>query len=649
MGKRKKAVAAVFSVMVLLTVVSRAAASFTVARVRVEQPQARKIIHTVTGDGVVGQLQEQAVYATADVRVANVRVRAGQTVKKGQILARLDTESLKEKMQALSDEVSQLELENDALASAQAKNAAEKKTARARAKEDYDATVQRTKDAIEEAKKQAKDTQTRLRKAQAEAYETKLAELKAAVKEAKKAYEDAVDVREREVRAAERAVEDAQSRPSETYDDAITQISIDQKEREIAASVRKWNALARQITTVQQQISDCSSEQQELQNQLLASTDDGEKLTLQAQINEKKTQIATLQTQKDALYEQWEEQGDTINDQKDALEAAKLSQQAKENEKSSEEEARKQTLLRAQEDYDDVVKKNDQLVSDAARKWADAKQALADFLEDTDDDVPEDSTLQEADRAVETARQQQKEQTQAAKRAWEDATATEAEDHTIEINAIQLAQKKRQIALLQKEIRNGGKVTAPLSGMVTNIGVATGEKTGDTAAFLLADLSGGLRFTTEISRADAAYVAAGDTVTLTAGEEHYEGLTVLSAETSTDGSVKLTVYVKKHTLAVGTQATMEAQQTSDEYRVTVPLTAVHVEQDKYFVYTMENIDTVLGSQYAAKKVYVSVKEKNAQYAALADADLSAEDLVITDTDAMLSAGERVRLQEEGDL
>ena len=61
MGKLGKAFLFLLTVMLLLTALSRTAASFTVAQVHVEQPQARRIIHTVNGDGIIEKMGERPV------------------------------------------------------------------------------------------------------------------------------------------------------------------------------------------------------------------------------------------------------------------------------------------------------------------------------------------------------------------------------------------------------------------------------------------------------------------------------------------------------------------------------------------------------------------------------------------------------------
>lgn len=599
MGKPAKIFVALLGIMLLFTGISRSAASFTVAQVRIEQPQARKIEHKVTGDGTVEKLSEQAVYASADILVAKVKVREGQNVKKGQTLAVLDMDSLKDNIQALSDDIEVLQLQNDALAFAEAKKDSERKQAISRAKEDYADTVKNNADAVRDAKKDVKDAKTKLRREQAQAYEKKLEELQAAVKDAKKAYGDALEQQKTEEQQAKRAIEDAAKTPDNDYSDTITQIEINQKQRKLDAEQKKLDALTKQKS----------------------------------------------EEPSDSCDEQWENQYNTVQDLKDELAIARLQQQAKKNEASSQEADRRQTLTRAQEDYENVVSKNEKLVSEAEQKWKEARQKLQVFAQEEDEEPQDTSVVETAKKAVKTAKQQQKQQNKAARRAQEDAAKKEVKDNSAEINSVTIVQKQQQLTALQKLKAHGGKVKAQMNGVVSSVQLAVGEKTPDTAAFLLADTSGGLRFTTQISKEDAVYVDIGDEVTLKVQNQTWENMTVLSTETEEDQTVKVTIYVPKKTISLGTNASMELRKTSEEYAVTVPVAAIHSEKNKYFVYTMEKADTVLGGQYVAKKINVTIAEKNAEYAAIKEGDLSSGDSVIVDSDAILSAGETVRLQE----
>ena len=56
-------------------------------------------------------------------------------------------------------------------------------------------------------------------------------------------------------------------------------------------------------------------------------------------------------------------------------------------------------------------------------------------------------------------------------------------------------------------------------------------------------------------------------------------------------------------------------------------------------------ESVLGGQFAAQRMDVTVAEKNGQYAAISNSSLTKESDVIVVSDGMISDGERVRLQE----
>lgn len=595
MGKLGKAFTFLLAVMLLLTATSRAAASFTVAQVSVEAPQARRIVHTVMGDGVVEKMDECPVYAPASVLVDAVCVQEGQSVKKGGVLAQLDMKSIEEARKALADEIEKLRLSGEALAANERRAAQERSRAHGRAQEDYERAVSGGALSKEAAEQQVEDAREKLADAKRQAgaeSDAKLAELAAAEEAAKSAYESALEQEESALLAAKRTLEDAGKTPADDYGIELLQLEITQKQRKINELYRqKW--------------------------------EDPEDLR---SIND---QITALQNEITALDYQLKEKTSA---------AAKAAQE------------RAQALARAQEDYDRTAEKYAALVRDAKQAWDEAQEKLDEFMRDAQDG--ENASVKAAREALEEAKRQEKEQERAqeekerqAKRALEDASAPGAADGSAEINRIAMEELKRQLALLDGAKQSGGEVTAQIDGTVTLVQLTVGQKTPETAAFLMSDTSGGMRFTTQVSKEDAAYVAAGDAVSLKSGDQTYEDLAVLSLETNEDETVKVTVYVPGDTLSLGARAGMELSKQSEEYSVTVPLAAVYTQNEKNFVYVMEEEDTVLGGAFAAVRVDVTVAEKNGMFAALEDCSLTEESQVITDSDHMISAGETVRLRE----
>ncbi|MEY8334365.1 biotin/lipoyl-binding protein [Lachnospiraceae bacterium 47-T17] len=602
MGKLGKAFLFLLTVMLLLTALSRTASSLTVAQVRVERPQARRIVHTVNGDGIVEKLEERPVYAAAGVLVEQVRVKEGQMVEKGDVLALLDMDSIDETIKSVSDEIEELRLLNQAIAARQQKDAADRSKARSRAQEDYDQAIangevneKEADEQVEDAKQKLKDAKEQAKKQADEAYEQKSQELSAAAEAAGKEYDAAVLQEQNAVLLAKRALEDAKKEPAESYDIERVQMEISQKQRRINQLYRDMWTSEESMTSINDQI-----------------------VSLQAE-------IAALQLQLKELAN------------------------AAENEKKE----REQTIARAQEDYDNTVAAYGTLVDEAKKKWDDARLKLDEFLECAGEDMQEDASVKAAREALNDAKQQrdrqarqQEEQERMAQRALEDASESGAADNSAVINQLAIAQKNRQLDLLEKVKADGGAVTSEVAGTITLVQLSAGQYAPDTAAFLMSDASGGMSFETQVSREDSAYVMAGDTVSLKSAGGVWEELSVLSVETNEDETAKVTVYVPKDTLALGAYASMELTKQSDEYGITVPVSAVHTENGRHFVYVMEPEESVLGGSYAALRMEVKVAEKNGMYAAITESSLTPESQIIVDSDHMISAGETVRLQEE---
>ena len=342
-----------------------------------------------------------------------------------------------------------------------------------------------------------------------------------------------------------------------------------------------------------------------------------------------------------------------VNDDEEILQM-KIGQEQGETDKRGE-EGGKQTLLRAQEDYSRTVKKYAKLVKEAKERLGAARLVLKqlrkrgkeDFFQGESVKAAEE-VLKETEKALEDARQQAGNEKRQAKRNLEDASSGNVSSYQDKADQTEMAEKERQLAMLEAAKKSGGKIVAQAEGSVVKIQLETGQRTGETAAFLMSVSAGAMSFTTEISEEDAAYVAAGDTVTLWADDKEYEGLSVVSVERAEEDAVKVTVFVPEAAIAPGECADMELEKASGEYGTILPVSAIRTENEKNFVYVMALEETVLGGQYVAKRVEVEVAERNEMSAALEDSELAADSQVIISSDQIIFAGERVRLKEGAD-
>jgi len=456
-----KGLAWLLAAMFLFTMISRAADSFTVAKVSVSSPSARRIQYTISAQGRAEKNLEISVVTQPDILVRSVLVNVGQRVEKGDVLAVLDLNHLKEQMDSICGEKKALELQNQALEQNRQQEQKTKNRALSRAKSDY-------------ARLRQKNS-TEIKKAQA------------ALEKTREAYKK----ERKSLQKAQAALKKASSKP--------------ENERE----------------------------------------------RLRQQMEKKRTAAASLQTA-------------TSNRRKSL---AELKKGAKAEEKT-------------------------------------------------------------------------------AKRAVEDAMTAPAADHTADINDISIQKLNRQISKLTALKKAKGIIAAPESGVITSVLTGVGQKTPDTAAFVMTDESAGLKFVGQISPKDASHLSAGDEITLKSAVEELD-VPITSMETDDNKDfINVSALLPADSFSLGETISMTLVQESENYSCTLPLTAIYDDSGKKYVLGVETENTVLGKQYVARKIAVKVLEKNNTYAALEAEGIKEDSKIITDTDSFVKPGDRIRLKED---
>lgn len=357
-----------------------------------------------------------------------------------------------------------------------------------------------------------------------------------------------------------------------------------------------------------------------------------------------------------------EQLGEKINTLKDEIQILKLQEDASRSAATAMAEERQRSYARAKEDYDTATETYNTAVQKAENEKKAAEDALNNFLaqerEGKFSGVPKEEieaekqrllmNLQEKQEACEQVSQNAKDALLQAKRMLEDASGKQADDHAAQIGAITIDEKERQLADLEKLLREGARIMAPQDGTVTGVLISTGQKTSDTAAFTMAVAGGGVKLTASVPKSDASYVQAKDAASVEKNGVTYEDFSVSTIKQKEDGSLEITVEAdgNEDAFSIGESVKITVVKQSALYETTVPLAAVHVEQSGSYVYILSEKETVLGTQQFAQKIDISVLEKNSTYAALRDGILGSSSQVIVDSDQYINAGDRVRLQEK---
>lgn len=378
-----------------------------------------------------------------------------------------------------------------------------------------------------------------------------------------------------------------------------------------------------------------------------------------------------MQLDMDSLSEQ-------IDSVRNDIRTLELQNQALQDSKKRSDSKRNTDIQRAKEDYEDTVQRNTDAVSRAEEELQQAKnnleqagqeyQAAKDALqkqrnsEQPDETVLEDlqnkaaekqaayencqSAVNEKEDALQAAYDTSQAEQKASARALEDARLSGAEDNSAEINEISMKTLKEKLEKLQELEKQEGQITAPESGVVTNLNVSVGQKTMDTALVTMSDESAGLRFVAQISVDDAEYVSAGDKAALSGIGKSAKDCEVISVDGENDGMLNVTVAIRSEDFKIGENATMNVIRESEEYSCTVPATALRQENNKMYVFLLDTADTILGEQYVVRKTEVKVLDKNGDYAALDAGALNGDSQIVMETDRYVEDGARVRLMDE---
>lgn len=555
--KAVKALAGFLILMFLLTILSRAADSLTIAKVTASAATGGVISHNIEVDGNITPNKDIAISTSANIKIASVEATEGKNVKKGDLLIQLDTADLKKKLLQAQKELQVAKATASDKKANEAIAADTKSKSLQRTYEDYNQTVADANDSVSKAKSDMNEAWN--------AYNTYK-------NSNSNSGETDTTVRD----SLEKTVEEKQL----AYDKAVT--NLDGVEKDIEADVQK------EIKKAEEASKDESG------NPITLTQE--EKQKIREQVNARPENVSLLQNA-----------NDQINTAKDALTEAENALSAYNEQQNNSSSASYDEQLKTL--YDDY-KAKEEAYNEAVKQ--------------------RQSTIQSANRTLEDAK---------APENVDTATALTANDD--------LEEKQLAVDELQKVMDVNGKITAPSDGLITKVNVTTGETTTEDTAIRISDQSAGYKFTATLDKASAKYLSKDDKVTLDLGNgTTVEGLTVQSIDVSAEdkNSYELTVSIPAKVKKLGSIATLKVEKASKKYDTCVPLGALHSDGDKYYVYVINEKDTILGTETAVDKVQVDILDKNNEQAAIEGSFSWGQKFVLTSSKTLRN-GDRVRLVE----
>ena len=555
--KAVKALAGFLILMFLLTILSRAADSLTIAKVTASAATGGVISHNIEVDGNITPNKDIAISTSANIKIASVEATEGKTVKKGDLLIQLDTADLKKKLLQAQKELQVAKATASDKKANEAIAADTKSKSLQRTYEDYNQTVADANDSVSKAKSDMNEAWN--------AYNTY-----------KNSNSNSGETDTTVSDSLEKTVEEKQL----AYGKAVA--NLDGVEKDIEADVQK------EIKKAEEASKDESG------NPITLTQEDKQKI--REQVNARPENVSLLQNA-----------NDQINTAKDALTEAENALSAYNEQQNNSSSASYDEQLKTL--YDDY-KAKEEAYNEAVKQ--------------------RQSTIQSANRTLEDAK---------APENVDTATALTANDD--------LEEKQLAVDELQKVMDVNGKITAPSDGLITKVNVTTGETTTEDTAIRISDQSAGYKFTATLDKASAKYLSKDDKVTLDLGNgTTVEGLTVQSIDVSAEdkNSYELTVSIPAKVKKLGSIATLKVEKASKKYDTCVPLGALHSDGDKYYVYVINEKDTILGTETAVDKVQVDILDKNNEQAAIEGSFSWGQQFVLTSSKTLRN-GDRVRLVE----
>ncbi len=632
----------------LCTIISKSIYVSGLPLVKTDTATKKYVEHIVETDGIVTAGGEVAVNTQAGLRVDKIYVRQGDAVKAGDILFTIDTADIAELISAKETELSKIQCNLSDFQVNAVIDAQKKEVAILWAKEDYETADKETALTKDRAK-------AVLEKAE-EALEKHLADpvpytADNARRNAWEVYHDWINKGYRiadEITAKEREIQrlEEQLAALENRADTTEEIGESESPKVLSGAV---GSLADTIEKSENSTTHVEIDKK-IENEENSKTEDIGSENIETE--NPKTENTEIENPK--LEDEETEKTETENpktentDAKDTEEPLS-SQESKENQNLVDEEKRTELLNKIKKANKQLLTLRDQLTKHdrdtvtqpdysaeeaAYDAWQNTKLTLEEAVQRAKENYNDASYAREV-----TLRQKMREIAA--------AEVTSRADSTAEVYELEINQARTQIERLHAIKKQKGEIKAESDGIVSRIQIEVGSRTTDTAALLLTDEQRPCQFKFHITKEEGKYIHLMDTVAVKLnGQSSEMDITVdYFTENAQDG-YDIVCLLPENVGQPGLSGRVKKTVQGEYHDLTLPVEAVYGENGAYYIYTLNEKEGILGSEYYVEKIKVQVKDKNDRYAAIELGTISADTKVITYSTKELKQGQSVRPQEQ---
>ena len=200
------------------------------------------------------------------------------------------------------------------------------------------------------------------------------------------------------------------------------------------------------------------------------------------------------------------------------------------------------------------------------------------------------------------------------------------------------------ISNYNKIIESEGNVTAPCSGVVSDILISKDTISEGPSAMIITDISKGIRFEGKVPALDGEKIKNGMEAKASSGDTKF---TVKSCSLDTKDSnimnVTATIKDDKNTdIKIGQNVTIDVILSAEKYNGCIPIEGLRSESKKYFVLVLKEENSFLGTIFKAERVYVEIIDKNSNIVAIKDNVINIDDEIIIKSNKNVFKDDEVR-------
>ncbi len=651
----------------LCTIISKSIYVSGLPRVRTDTASKKYVEHVVRTDGIVTAGGEIAVNTQAGLRVDKIFVQQGDEVQAGDVLFTIDTADLAELVSAKETELSKLECNLSDWQVNAVIDAQQKEVAILWAKEDYETADKETAVAKERAKEALEKAEAALGRHLAD---TVPYTADNARREAWDAYHDWVNkgysisdkiaAKEREIQDLEEQLAELENRTGKN----------DVKDMETDGQAKVLSGAAGGLAedsggentadnaneaggdtegnTVGTENSDTDVHTGNHDEETNTGDIDQDSETNNVEIDEESNTDDTGSTDTEIDNTGNTDGPHTGNEGSDINQPAPVIKEHQ-SQNTTDEEKRVELLNKIKKANQELLALRDQLTKhdrDAVTQpdysaeeaeydaWQNTKLTLEENVQHAKESYQDASYTREV-----TLRQKMREIASAETTSRADSTAALCE--------LDIKQVQKQIERLRAVSQQKGEIRAEQDGIVSKIQIEVGSRTSDTAALLLTDPLRPCQFKFSITKEEGKYVHLNDTVEVKLnGQSKATEITVDYFTENTQGGYDILCMLPEHMGQPGLSGTVQKSVQGEIQELTLPVEAVFEETGTFYIYTLNEKEGILGSEYYAEKIKVQIKDRNDRYAAIESGTISNDTKVITYATEELKQGQSVRPQEK---